>query len=209
MTYRKWATASFVAATLLSFELLSTGCTPRPVETISSPEVTSVIPKVTDKKGRWVLIDTQRRTLIVFDNNTTVDSFSHLARGTNGVGSKKRRGDNITPVGLFKVGWITRNTRFKIFIGLNYPTVEYAEKGFASKLIDEKTLTRIRLAVQKGEVPPQNTALGGYIGIHGIGRGSLKIHHLIDWTDGCIALDNQQIEKLGRLVKIGMNVEIE
>jgi hypothetical protein len=56
--------------------------------------------------------------------------------------------------------------------------------------------------------PPQNTALGGAIGIHGIGGGSPDVHHRFHWTEGCVAVSNEQIERLAELVGIGTRVVI-
>jgi lipoprotein-anchoring transpeptidase ErfK/SrfK len=51
--------------------------------------------------------------------------------------------------------------------------------------------------------------LGGHIGIHGVGRGDLRIHQQFDWTQGCIALTNEQIEQLQNLVRVGDRVVIQ
>ena len=67
---------------------------------------------------------------------------------------------------------------------------------------------RIALAEWQGRPPPHDTPLGGMIGIHGIGRGSLKVHRDFNWTEGCVALDNQQIHALARYVRVGMRVII-
>jgi lipoprotein-anchoring transpeptidase ErfK/SrfK len=56
--------------------------------------------------------------------------------------------------------------------------------------------------------PPQHTPLGGYIGIHGIGNGDTQIHETVNWTNGCVALTNQQIDDLETWVYIGMRVAI-
>ena len=60
-------------------------------------------------------------------------------------------------------------------------------------------------------MPPQNTRLGGYIGIHGVGevtREKMKIHRAVNWTDGCIALTNKDINTLRKYVSIGTPVII-
>ena len=63
-----------------------------------------------------------------------------------------------------------------------------------------------RMVVSGG--PPQDTVLGGHIGIHGIGEGNPEIHRRFDWTQGCIALTNEEIEQLANLVGIGAKVVI-
>ena len=70
---------------------------------------------------------------------------------------------------------------------------------------------RIAGAYKKREFPPQDTKLGGQIGIHGIGRitkQKLAIHKDLNWTDGCIALTNHDINELKQYVNIGTVVVI-
>ena len=57
-------------------------------------------------------------------------------------------------------------------------------------------------------MPPQQTALGGHIGIHGIGAGDPRIHEDFNWTSGCIALTNAQIDDLAGWVRLGMRVVV-
>lgn len=66
----------------------------------------------------------------------------------------------------------------------------------------------IRRAHKRGEVPPQNTGLGGLIGIHGIGAGDADMHREYNWTNGCVALTNEEIDRLVEWVDVGTLVEI-
>jgi hypothetical protein len=66
----------------------------------------------------------------------------------------------------------------------------------------------VRRALRTNSVPPQNTPLGGFIGIHGIGIGDPKIHALFNWTEGCIALTNEQVDELAQWVHVGTPVTI-
>jgi hypothetical protein len=50
--------------------------------------------------------------------------------------------------------------------------------------------------------------LGGQIGIHGLGRADPRLHEMADWTRGCVAVTNEQIDILRRHVYIGMAVVI-
>ncbi len=157
----------------------------------------------------WLLVDTKKDALIVMQGNRQVKAFPQVAFGSSGVGVKSGRGDNKTPLGVFRVGWINDNSRFKKFIGLDYPNLDYAERALRERKIDALTYERIRAAWIKGYTPPQDTPLGGQIGIHGVGYGNPGIHNAgINWTSGCIALDNRQIDVLRPWVKVGMRVEI-
>ena len=121
---------------------------------------------------------------------------------------KRRRGDDVTPRGVYSVGWIRTESKFVHFIGLNYPSVVDAERGLHDGVIGEAAYERIKRAHERGERPPQDTALGGQIGIHGVGKGSLEIHRIANWTSGCIAMENLDVRRLARMVRVGMRVEI-
>ncbi|HRD67555.1 MAG TPA: L,D-transpeptidase [Candidatus Competibacter sp.] len=160
-------------------------------------------------KEPWLLVDTKKDTLMVMQGNQPVKMFPQVAFGSSGVGVKSGRGDNKTPVGVFRVGWINDHSRFKKFIGLDYPNLDYAERALRERKIDALTYDRIRAAWANGYTPPQDTPLGGQIGIHGVGYGNPSVHSAgINWTSGCVALDNRQIDALRPWVKVGMRVEI-
>lgn len=157
----------------------------------------------------WLLVDTQTDQLKIMQGNRPVEVFHQVALGSSGAGLKYRRGDNKTPVGVFRVGWINDHSRFQRFIGLDYPNLDYAGRALREHRIDRATYERIRMAWLNGHTPPQDTPLGGQIGIHGVGAGNPQVHGAgIDWTSGCVALDNRQIEVLRPWVKVGMRVEI-
>ena len=156
----------------------------------------------------WVLVDTKSMTLKVMEGDKLLDTFEDIAIGRNGAGIKLERGDNTTPLGVFRVGWISEKSRFGIFIGLDYPNRDYAELAYREKRIDIIDYYFIRRALEKGYTPPQDTPLGGFIGIHGIGEGDSQVHANFNWTNGCVAVDNQQIHRLAQWVQLGTRVEI-
>jgi murein L,D-transpeptidase YafK len=155
-----------------------------------------------------IIIDTKALTLKVMQGNQETLSFSDIAIGRYGADTDRRRGDSKTPLGLFSIAWITDQSSFHRFFGFNFPTKEYAERAFREGQMDQKTLDKIRQAFTAGRLPPQDTVLGGNLGIHGIGRGDIKIHQQYNWTNGCVALTNDQIDRLTAWVKVGTSVEI-
>ena len=156
----------------------------------------------------WLLVDTKTEKIVVFGAEGPLEVFENIALGVRGAGLKQRRGDEITPLGSFQVGWFNRASRFDLFIGLNYPNLEYAARAYYDGRIDKNTFQRIERALELGQRPPQDTPLGGYIGLHGTGAGNPKIHENFDWTNGCIALSNEQIRRLAQWVKTGTRVEV-
>jgi murein L,D-transpeptidase YafK len=157
----------------------------------------------------WLLIDTQTRNLEVKKGDRTLDVLQHVVVGRGGVGRKQYRGDNITPLGTYRIGWINENSQFRKFFGLTYPSMDQAKDALSTGLIDISTYERITGAHMLGSIPPQNTVLGGQIGIHGLGSGSMKIHENFDWTHGCIALTNEQIDRLSQWVEKGTPVTVK
>ena len=188
---------------------LSSGCVPNTVqEKKLSPPALTTIPDPALREP-WLLIDTKADKLMVMQYNHPLEVFQSIAVGSSGAGLKYRRGDNKTPLGVFRVGWVNDHSRFKKFIGLDYPNTDYAERALREHRIDHSTYERIRSAWITGHTPPQNTPLGGHIGIHGVGAGNPQVHEAgIDWTSGCVALNNAQIDALRSWVKVGMRVEI-
>lgn len=157
----------------------------------------------------WVVINTARATVTVHQADRTVLKLKGAAFGRGGVSDLHLEGDGSTPRGVYRIIHINHRSRFKLFFELNYPTVTQARLGYRRGLISQHVLREIQHATLQGLLPPQHTPLGGGIGIHGLGDGSLWIHRHFNWTDGCIALTNRQIEKLAQWLEIGTRVVIE
>jgi murein L,D-transpeptidase YafK len=156
----------------------------------------------------WLLIDTDKLLLKVMRADKVERLYENISIGKNGVGKNKKRGDEKTPLGTFKIGWINRNSRYHLFFGFTYPSLEIAKRGFASGTIDFNMYHEIRAAKELGRVPPQNSPLGGQIGIHGLGDADPAIHQAVNWTGGCIALTNEQIDSLDEWIFRGMRVVV-
>ena len=135
--------------------------------------------------------------------------MQNIAIGRNGAGFKHRVGDDVTPLGTFKIGWINKKSPFYRFYGFDYPSAEIADEALLSGLLSKKSHTRIINAHKKDKVPPQNTTIGGQIGIHGLGNADPFIHKTMNWTHGCIAITNEQVDKLERWIKKGIKVKVK
>lgn len=157
----------------------------------------------------WLLVDTQKQNMEVKKGDKTVAVLENIAIGRSGAGEKNHRGDDVTPVGDFRIGWINHKSQFRKFFGLTYPNVEHADSALKKGKIDADTYESIARAHSVGQIPPQNTELGGQIGIHGLGSGNLAIHKSTNWTHGCIALTNDQIDQLSQWVEKGTLVSVK
>ena len=157
----------------------------------------------------WLLVDTHERKIEVKKGERTLETLYSIAIGRGDAGSKRHRGDNITPFGSYRIGWVGKKSSFRRFFGLTYPSAEDSENALRKQVIDRLTYERIISAHQFNQIPPQNTVLGGQIGIHGLGNADSRIHQTFDWTHGCIALTNTQIDHLSQLVETGTLVKIK
>jgi len=157
----------------------------------------------------WVLIDSQNRSLQVFKDGRMLAEFGNISFGRNGVSDFRTEGDGSTPTGTFHVSWINRQSGYLLFFGLNYPNKQHAEIALRKHIIDVDTYFDIVKAEYRHQRPPQNTVLGGQIGIHGLGHDAdRKVHHYFNWTKGCVALTDRQITDLDTHIKIGTKVVI-
>lgn len=157
----------------------------------------------------WVLVDTHKQTLTVYQDKKILDKIDYVALGRGGTGVVRRIGDGKTPLGEFHVAWINDDSRFHIFFGLDYPTLSTVEKAYAMHRIDKPTFDSLVNSIDSTGLAYQDSPLGGSIGIHGIGDGDLRIHEKYNWTEGCVAVTNQQIEDLSRWVQLGTKVVIK
>lgn len=156
----------------------------------------------------WILIETKSHLLHVMAGEEEKEVFGGIAIGRKGAGLEKARNDDKTPIGEYRIGWVNENSKFRRFYGLTYPNLDNAKRAYRSGMIGESAFRAIMRASIIEEVPPQNTALGGQIGIHGIGAGDRRVHEEFDWTHGCIAMTNEQIDRLGPWLKKGTLVVI-
>lgn len=156
----------------------------------------------------WLLVDTVNLKLMVMRGSEVVHTYEGISIGRNGVTRDKLVGDQRTPVGRFRIAWIREESGFHRFLGLDYPDRKRAWRARENSQLEEEDWHAIRRAHASGGIPPQNTPLGGQIGIHGIGEGDPEIHGMFNWTNGCIALTNEQLDDLTGRVHIGTRVDI-
>lgn len=155
-------------------------------------------------------INKSNRLLIVRAGDEVLKVF-RVALGRGGPGTKERLGDKKTPEGTYRVMGFNDGSKFDFFVRLNYPNVKDAFYGLENEIISRAEFDRILRALRAGRMPPQNTALGGAIGIHGIGDETpekIHIHDRLDWTEGCIALRNREVHELRPYLTLGTRVVI-
>lgn len=157
----------------------------------------------------WIRVSKETKTLYVY-RGTELLKKVRADFGVNAFSDKEKRGSAHepdhwrTPEGVFYVIAKNPNSSFYKALVLNYPTAEDAERGRRRNIISRQEYAAIVKAEQDFRVPPMNTALGGFIEIHGRGTGAG-----VNWTQGCVAIHDQQIDELWKLANIGTPVLIE
>ena len=176
------------------------GLTPEPKRESDDGAQHRAALKLPLKDPRIVVIKS-RRLLELYSHGSVVRTY-RVGLGLNPVDDKRRQGDRATPEGDFYI--FTKNDKSAYFLslGVSYPNIEDAERGVRDGLISRAQHDAIVKAIKRKTAPPQHTALGGDIYIHGNGASS-------DWTWGCVALENEDIQELYNAVGVGTPVTIK
>ncbi|MBI5461931.1 MAG: L,D-transpeptidase [Gammaproteobacteria bacterium] len=156
----------------------------------------------------WLQVDTQALILRVMRGQQPIKTYEDIAIGRFGTTADKRHLDGKTQLGEFHVSLIKNTSLFHRFFGLDYPQLDQAERALKRGELPLDQYKAIHSAVRAHRTPPQNTALGGHLGIHGIGAGDPKVHEAYNWTNGCIALTNRQVDELAQWMRLGVRVVI-
>ncbi len=159
-----------------------------------------------------IVIQKSRYVLTVYKGATPVKSYQAVFGKGYAGGDKVRMGDKRTPEGAFYICSMNHSKRFYKFMGLSYPGREHADRGLALGLITRAEHEGILAALNEWRQPSWDTKLGGAVGIHGRTLGGNAVPHpdsrLRNWTDGCIALSNDDVDEIFSVVSLGTAVYI-
>lgn len=135
-----------------------------------------------------ILVDKFAGKCYVYKNGVrTVEFDAEL--GKNWIGDKRQKGDNTTPEGRYRV---TKKKEGRATIYYKALLIDYP---------NDEDKKRFHAAIADGSLP-RNSKIGGLIEIHGHGgKGA-------DWTQGCVALDNSDMDKIYKMVTVGTPVTI-
>lgn len=187
-----------------------------PGQVLAIPVKERPLSEVLDEKGinvpeigLDVVVDKTDHTLTLFWQGMWLKTY-HVELGDGGMGDKEVRGDHKTPEGIFNITEKSILSPPDEFLGsrwmrLNYPNIEDAQRGLQEGLIEFGTYDEVVAAAGSGQTPPQYTALGGGIGIHG---GSIP-EFGSDWTWGCVGLTNKDVEDFYDFINPGARVVIQ
>lgn len=156
----------------------------------------------------WVLVDDRNASLSVLRGHQVIEKFAPVSLGRSGAKTQRIRGGNVTPLGEFRINRLNQESRWHIFLGIDYPTPDHARMAYDSGIYSREEYDDYFDHYRRHGAPPQDTALGGAIGIHGLGRADPEIHERFHWTQGCVAITDAQVETLMELVGVGTRVVI-
>ena len=134
-----------------------------------------------------VIVFKHDRKLVLLSKGKEIRTYK-VALGSQPVGPKTRQGDHRTPEGSYILDSRNPNSQFYKAFHISYPNAK--DKEIAKKL---------------GVSP------GGDIMLHGLGKeyGWVgQAHTLHDWTNGCIAVTNEEMDELWKLIRVGTPIEI-
>lgn len=141
-------------------------------------------PPLTEAIDR-ILVEKAARRLTVFRRGKVVRTYA-MALGSQPISAKRIQGDGRTPEGIYRIDRRNPSSSYHLSLGVSYPH-------------DEDR----RRAAALGQSP------GGDIFLHGQ-PNLLPSGFMLegDWTAGCIALSDAEIEELWRITPIGTEIEI-
>lgn len=185
---------------LITLYLLLAACAPQRDIPVAEPAPYSALPSPDYGKrdqlypeiearlaDRVLLLKSQRRLLLVADGRPFREYKVSL--GFEPVGDKLREGDGRTPEGHYVLDWKNPNSEYYRSIHISYPNAADRARARAAGVKDP----------------------GDNIMIHGLGPEMAflgKTHRAADWTNGCIAVTNKEIDEIWRLVRTGTPIEI-
>ena len=180
--FRKYSNWLFITLVLSFAAILSTSAIATTKNTTKQTQSISdgvIIDKV--------FVDKSERRLQLLSGDKVIKSY-HIALGGNPIGHKQQEGDQRTPMGSYTLDYKNEKSQYYRSIHVSYPN-----------------------AVDKARAKKRGVSPGGAIMIHGQknGFGALAIlNQQRDWTAGCMAVTNDEMDEIMAAVKVGTPIEI-
>lgn len=156
------------------------------------------------------IIDKHNYRLELYSNGVFVKSYKAV-HGKNKSHIKTSQNEMVTPIGEYFICDIDTNNEYHKFFKIDYPNKRDAAEAYKNRIITKEELIAIGQAANNNECPPGNTNLGSNIGIHGIGKYNFIFKNLpfvYNWTNGSIAICDEDIDELYTIVELGTKVVI-
>ncbi len=134
-----------------------------------------------------VVVRKAERQLELYDGDELLKTYT-ISLGRHPAGDKQQQGDSRTPEGEYLLDWRNPRSQFHRSLHISYPD-----------------------AKDRADARKRGVAPGGDIFLHGSPNGLAGSEELLagmDWTDGCIAVTNREIEEIWRAVPDGTPITI-
>ncbi|QQS38204.1 MAG: L,D-transpeptidase [Ignavibacteriales bacterium] len=162
-------------------------------------------------KNPNIVIDRKSFQLSLYEDTVLIKSY-RVSFGKNINEKKNRANDYATPVGEYQICSVDTLHQYHKFLRLNYPNLDDASEVLRLGLITQKEFDDLRFQYYYGGCTDYNEVLGGNIGIHGIGRLNYIFKNLpfvYNWTDGSVAMSNENIDEIFSITGVGTKVVIK
>ncbi len=140
-------------------------------------------------KADKIVVFKSKRVILLLNNGEIIKAY-RISLGKNPDGHKIREGDQKTPEGTYVIDSRFTDSKFHLALHISYPN-------------NVDIINAEKLGVDPG----------GNIMVHGLpnglGKKIGKLHRLTDWTNGCIAVTNSEMEEIWQLVPDGISIEIK
>ncbi|MFH1198276.1 MAG: L,D-transpeptidase [bacterium] len=157
----------------------------------------------------FLVVDRHNYKMDLYSDTVLVKSYKAVFGSDNST-YKMSKEDLVTPLGKYFICGIDNKSRYHKYFKINYPSKRDAAEALKNGYISKEDFRKIMTAPDN-ECPPDDTPLGADIGIHGIGKYNFIFKNLpfvFNWTNGSIAVSNENIDELFSVAGIGTQVEI-
>ena len=157
-----------------------------------------------------IVVSRSNYKLDLFSDTVLVKSYKAVFGQSTGR-IKTSSSDNVTPIGKYRICYVDTSSKYHKKLFLDYPNTYDAAEALKQSIINKKEYDEIAQSQDNDDCPPNSTKLGADIGIQGIGEYDFIFRNLpfaFNWTDGSIAVSNENIDEIYTVTSINTPVEI-
>ncbi len=158
-----------------------------------------------------IVIDRHNYTLGIYEDSVLIKNY-RVSFGKSVHTAKTKAGDNATPVGVYRICKIFTTHKYHKFFQINYPNLEDGAAALRKGWISQKDFNDIKFQYYYEGCTKNHNLLGGDIGIHGIGELNYIFKNLpfvFNWTNGSIAMSDENIDEIYSVIREGTEVVIK
>jgi murein L,D-transpeptidase YafK len=158
-----------------------------------------------------IIVNRKNYSLSLYEDTVLIKTY-RANFGKNVNTPKTKEDDFSTPVGSYKICEIEKNHKYYIELKLNYPNINDITEALRKNMITQQQFDELKFEFYYQGCPKLKTVLGNDVSIHGIGEYDFIFKNLpfvFNWTDGSIALSNEDIYELSKVTSKGTKVVIK